>query len=78
MTTCSAEDLVVLKAFADRSQDWLDVEGIIVRQGSALNRTLVLEELHALLLLKEDMEPEGRLGRLLQKHPAPATRRTAR
>ena len=29
--TCSAEDLVVLKAFAGRVQDWLDVEGIIVR-----------------------------------------------
>lgn len=25
LNTCSAEDLVVLKAFADRPQDWLDV-----------------------------------------------------
>jgi len=31
--TCSAEDLVVLKVFAGRPQDWIDVEGTIVRQG---------------------------------------------
>ena len=45
LVTCSAEDLVVLKAFADRLQDWLDIEGIIVRQGASLDRPLVLQEL---------------------------------
>ena len=30
---CSAEDLVVMKAFADRLQDQLDVQRILVRQG---------------------------------------------
>ncbi len=30
--TCSAEDLVVMKAFAGRARDWLDIEGIIDRQ----------------------------------------------
>lgn len=30
LRTCSAEDLVVLKAFAGRGQDWVDVEHIIV------------------------------------------------
>jgi hypothetical protein len=69
-TTCSAEDLVVLKAFADRPQDWIDIEGIIVRQGNAMNRALVTEELTALLLLKEDPEPETKLGRLFVKHCA--------
>jgi hypothetical protein len=34
LLTCSAEDLVVLKAFADRPRDWLDVEGIAIRQES--------------------------------------------
>jgi hypothetical protein len=33
LITCSAEDLIVLKVFAGRVQDWLDVEGVIVRQG---------------------------------------------
>ena len=30
---CTAEDLIVMKAFADRVIDWHDVRGIIVRQG---------------------------------------------
>jgi hypothetical protein len=30
LRTCSAEDLIVLKAFADRPKDWMDIEGIIV------------------------------------------------
>jgi hypothetical protein len=67
---CSAEDLVVLKAFADRPQDWLDIEGIIVRQGAALDRTLALEELRPLLELKEDLDPEHTLRKLFRKHPA--------
>jgi len=59
---------VVLKAFAGRVQDWLDIEGVIVRQGRRLNRTLVLEELRPLLELKEDEEAESRLVGLLTKH----------
>ena len=31
LLTCSAEDLIVLKAFAARGQDWVDIEGVIVR-----------------------------------------------
>jgi hypothetical protein len=30
---CSAEDLIIMKAFADRPQDRLDPRGILVRQG---------------------------------------------
>jgi len=70
ITTCSAEDLVVLKAFADRPQDWLDVEGIIVRQRSELDRTLVRRELRELLDLKEDLDPEAVLTKLFEKHPS--------
>jgi hypothetical protein len=68
VSTCSAEDLIVLKAFADRPQDWLDVEGIIVRQGAALDRTLVLTELLPLLELKEDTVPEVTLRKLFARH----------
>ena len=35
LQTCSAEDLIVHKAFAGRERDWLDVEGIVIRQGTA-------------------------------------------
>lgn len=68
LTTCSAEDLVVLKAFAGRIQDWLDIEGIIVRQGLRLDRRLVVAELRPLLELKEDREAEPRLQSLFTKH----------
>lgn len=47
----------MLKAFAARPQDWLDVEGVIVRQGPALDRRVVVDELQDLLLLKEDTLP---------------------
>jgi hypothetical protein len=69
-TTCSAEDLLVLKAFADRAQDWLDIEGVIVRQGRRLDRALVLEELRPLLDLKEDDTADARLVGLFTKHQA--------
>ncbi len=71
VTTCAAEDLLVLKAFAGRPQDWLDVEGVIVRQGARLQRGLVLDELRPLLDLKEDDEAEAHLAGLFAKHPAP-------
>jgi len=69
LRTCSAEDLVVLKALANRPQDWLDVEGIIVRQGPALNRPLIIEELERLLELKEDVSPMASLEKLFRRHP---------
>ena len=38
LRTCSAEDLVVLKAFAGHEIDWLDVRGVAARQGKRLDR----------------------------------------
>ena len=52
--TCSAEDLVVLKAFANRPQDWVDIQRVIIRQGKRLDRDLILEELTPLVELKEE------------------------
>jgi hypothetical protein len=66
--TCSAEDLIVFKAFAGRDRDWLDVEGIILRQAGSLNAGLVWRELTPLLELKEDLETQPRLQRLFAKH----------
>jgi hypothetical protein len=68
VTTCSAEDLLILKAFAGRAQDWIDIEGIIVRQGATLDRRLVLADLRPLLELKEDTTAEQRLLDLFEKH----------
>ncbi|MDD9986702.1 MAG: hypothetical protein OXQ31_10555 [Spirochaetaceae bacterium] len=51
--TCSAEDLVVLKAFADRSRDWADIEGILIRTGSRLDWRTVDAELQPLCEAKD-------------------------
>lgn len=66
--TCSAEDLVVLKAFAGRVKDWLDIEGILARQSGKLDTKLIFRELAPLLELKEDVEAEKRLRKLLSEN----------
>jgi hypothetical protein len=53
LRTCSAEDLIVMKAFAARGKDWLDVEGIIVRQTGKLDWAYIRDELQPLAELKE-------------------------
>jgi len=53
LQTCSAEDLIVLKAFASRPQDWIDVERTIVRQTSKLDWQYVFDQLRPLAELKE-------------------------
>ena len=51
--TCSAEDLLVMKALAGREQDWLDIKGVLARQGDKLEWTSVVSELRPLCELKE-------------------------
>ena len=53
LNTCSAEDLVILKAFADRPRDWSDIEGIILRTGHQLAWETVENELPPLCDAKE-------------------------
>jgi len=61
LQTASAEDMVILKSFASRPQDWVDVEGILVRQVDRLDWPLILEELAPLCELKESPETVDRL-----------------
>ena len=56
LITCSAEDLVVHKAFAARGQDWLDVERLVTRWGRKLNVEQIWTELRPLVELKEEPE----------------------
>lgn len=62
---CSAEDLVVLKAFAGRPVDWSDIGGVVARSGQHLDVDLVLEEASVLLEIKEAPEDLARLRALL-------------
>ncbi len=50
--TCSAEDLIVMKAFAARAKDWIDVEGIIARQTGKLDWNYVRSQLAPLVEIK--------------------------
>ncbi len=63
LRTCSAEDLVVMKAFAARAKDWLDVEGIIVRQTGKLDWPYICGQLQPLAELKEAPEIMDELAR---------------
>lgn len=66
LKTCSAEDLIVHKAFANRPQDWIDIESILIRQ-SKLQIDLIWEELIPLIELKEEPSIEKKLSKLIQK-----------
>ena len=59
--------LVVFKVFANRPQDWLDVEGIIVKSGRMINWDEVRADLAALLELKDDTTALGRLDEMLAR-----------
>lgn len=69
LRTCSAEDLIVMKAFADRGQDWVDIEGVLVRQEGELDRDYVKKQLEPLCDLKGSPEIITRLEGLFRKGP---------
>jgi hypothetical protein len=41
LPVCTAEDLVIHKAIADRHKDWMDIEGILMRQKGKLDAQYV-------------------------------------
>ena len=65
--TCSAEDLVVHKAFAARPQDWVDIEGVILMQRGQLNWPQIWSDLRELAELKEAPELLDQLERVAQR-----------
>lgn len=67
LRTCSAEDLVVHKAFAGRPQDWVDVEGVILKQRGRLNWPQIWTDLAELADLKEAPELVDELERIAQR-----------
>ncbi len=69
LRTCSAEDLVIMKTFADRSRDWADIEGIILRQGEELDWSLIEAELMPLLAIRGGMDLWNRLLDLRNQFP---------
>jgi predicted nucleotidyltransferase len=70
LITCSAEDLVILKAFAGRDKDWTAVEGVLIRQRDRLDWNYINEHLPPLCELKQDPTILARLARL-REHAEP-------
>lgn len=66
--TCSAEDLIVHKAFASRDRDWADMESVISVQRERLNLVQIRAELAPLAELKEDATIVPHLERILRTH----------
>ncbi len=64
LQTCSAEDLIVMKTFAGRGQDWVDVERVIVRQGPRIEWGYIRRQLLPLAELKGEPEMLDRLEAL--------------
>ncbi len=56
LRTCSAEDLIIMKAFAARGRDWVDIEGVIIRQAGKLKWDYINEQLGPLAELKDAPE----------------------
>lgn len=68
LVTCSAEDLIVHKAFAGRDRDWLDVQGVLQRHGRKLKVDQIWEELRPLVALKEEPEILSKLQKIFDQH----------
>jgi len=63
--TCTAEDLLVMKCFANRPQDWIDIRGILIRQKPrSLDWSYIHRHLNVLLRAKESPELMTRLDQL--------------
>ena len=76
LLTCSAEDLIVLKAFAGRPRDMNDVAGIVTRQKENLKWDYIFRQLGPLCDLKGDSETMKHLEHLQTLHerlPTPSS-----
>ena len=67
LRTCSAEDLIVHKAFAARPQDWVDVEGVILKQRGQLAWPQIWHDLTDLAALKGSPELVDELERVARR-----------
>jgi hypothetical protein len=70
LRTCSASDLIVHKAFAARPQDWVDIEGVILKQRGVLAWPQIWSELGELAALKEAPELLVELERVARRAEA--------
>ncbi|MGL4595275.1 MAG: nucleotidyl transferase AbiEii/AbiGii toxin family protein [Thermoguttaceae bacterium] len=68
LRTCSAEDLIVFKAFADREKDWSDIDSIFTRQLGHLDFSYIIRQLTPLCEMKETPEILYKLQKKMKRH----------
>jgi hypothetical protein len=68
LLTASAEDLIILKAFSDRSKDWMDIESIIAKQGKLLEQEYIVDQLTPLCEIKGNIDNIQKIQSLLKKN----------
>ena len=56
LLTCSAEDLIIMKAFANRTRDWADIKTVIDRRPGELDDRYIMERLAPLAEIKSAPE----------------------
>jgi hypothetical protein len=66
---CTADDLVVYKCVAGRAQDVLDVEGVVARQGHALDVAHVRRWVEEFARITDDREIVARFERAWANRP---------
>lgn len=52
LLTCSAEDLIIMKAFANRPKDWSDLGSVLAKQQGKVDKAYILERLTPLAEIK--------------------------
>jgi hypothetical protein len=68
---CTPEDLIIMKSFAGRVQDWMDVRMTIVRRGcNSLDWPYIIQHLQPLAEAKEEPEIMTRLKALKSEYSA--------
>lgn len=68
LNVITAEDLVVMKAFANRPQDWVDIAGVLIRNEGKLDWGYIDATLAPLAELKEDPAILEKLTRLRMEY----------
>jgi len=63
---CTAEDLVIHKVIADRAQDWIDIEGVLMRQRGKLDINYIRDWLTQFAEALEKPELLTRLNNLYE------------
>jgi hypothetical protein len=64
---CSAEDLIIQKVVANRDQDWMDIEALLIEQYGQLDQNYIGDWLAQFVEVLENQEILAKYQRLVEK-----------